>query len=74
MVVQFVGIPATFLFGWIAGRVGTRPAILGGLALYVVVSVYGYFLDSITDFFFLAVLVGLVQGGTQACHARCSRR
>ena len=33
---------------------------------YVVVSVYGYFLDSTTDFFVLAGLVGLVQGGTQA--------
>jgi len=66
VVVQFVGIPATFLFGFIAGRVGTRPAILGGLVLYGVVSVYGYFLDSATDFFILAVLVGLVQGGTQA--------
>ena len=37
-----------------------------GLAVYVVVSVYGYFLTTATDFFILAVLVGLVQGGTQA--------
>jgi UMF1 family MFS transporter len=66
VIVQFVGIPATFLFGWIAGVVGTRRAILAGLAVYVVVSIYGYFLNSTTDFFVLAVLVGLVQGGTQA--------
>lgn len=66
VIVQFVGIPATFLFGAIAGAIGTRRAILAGLAVYVVVSVYGYFLDSTTDFFILAVLVGLVQGGTQA--------
>ncbi|HUQ01277.1 MAG TPA: MFS transporter [Kofleriaceae bacterium] len=66
VIVQFVGIPATFGFGWIAGVIGTRRAILAGLAVYVVVSIYGYFLDSTTDFFVLAVLVGLVQGGTQA--------
>ncbi|KAB2904429.1 MAG: MFS transporter [Kofleriaceae bacterium] len=66
VIVQFVGIPATFLFGAIAGVIGTRRAILAGLAVYVVVSIYGYFLDSTTDFFVLAVLVGLVQGGTQA--------
>ncbi len=66
VVVQFVGIPATFLFGTIAGMIGTRASILVGLGLYVVVSVYGFFLDSTTDFFILAVLVGLVQGGTQA--------
>ncbi len=66
VVVQFVGIPATFLFGSIAGRIGTRTSILAGLVLYVAVSIYGYFLDSTTDFFVLAVMVGLVQGGTQA--------
>jgi UMF1 family MFS transporter len=66
VVVQFVGIPATFAFGAIAGRIGTRPAILAGLAVYVGVSIYGYFLDSTTDFFVLAVFVGFVQGGTQA--------
>jgi UMF1 family MFS transporter len=66
VVVQFVGIPATFVFGSIAGAIGTRASILAGLAVYMVVSVYGYFLDSTTDFYILAVLVGLVQGGTQA--------
>jgi MFS transporter, UMF1 family len=66
VLVQFVGIPATFIFGSLAGKIGTRPAILGGLAVYVVVSVYGYFLDTTREFYILAVMVGLVQGGTQA--------
>jgi UMF1 family MFS transporter len=66
IVVQFVGIPATFAFGALAGRVGTRTAILAGLAVYSAVSIYGYFMTTATDFYILAAMVGLIQGGTQA--------
>lgn len=66
LIVQFVGVPATFLFGIIAGRVGARPAILGGLVIYIGISTIGYYMRTATHFYILAVLVGLVQGGTQA--------
>lgn len=66
VLVQFIGIGATFACGAIADKLGTRPTILGGLAVYTAISIYGYFLDSTTDFYILAVMVGLVQGGTQA--------
>jgi UMF1 family MFS transporter len=66
LIVQFVGIPASFAFGMIAGRVGTRRAIFAGLAVYMVVSVLGYFMRTATHFYALAGLVGLVQGGVQA--------
>jgi MFS transporter, UMF1 family len=66
LVVQFVGIPCAFAFGWLAGKIGARPAIYIGLAVYAVASVLGYFMRDATDFLRLAVLVGLVQGGTQA--------
>jgi UMF1 family MFS transporter len=66
IVVQFVGIPASFAFGALAGKIGTRRAIFLGLAVYGAVSIYGYFMQTATDFFILAGMVGLVQGGTQA--------
>jgi UMF1 family MFS transporter len=66
LIVQLVGVPATFGFGAFAHRIGTRRAIFVGIALYGVVSVLGYRLETATDFFLLAGLVGLVQGGTQA--------
>ncbi len=66
ILVQLVGIPATFGFGWLAGRIGTRPAIFLGIAVYCGVAIYGFFLQTQADFFVLAGLVGLVQGGTQA--------
>ncbi|MDQ3995918.1 MAG: MFS transporter, partial [Gemmatimonadota bacterium] len=63
---QFVGVPCAFAFGWLASRVGAKPAIFGGLLVYVGITILGYFMRTATDFFVLAVLVGTVQGGTQA--------
>lgn len=66
VMVQFVGIPFAFLFGMLAERIGTRTAIFLGLAVYVAITVLGYRMQSARDFILLAVLVGMVQGGTQA--------
>jgi len=66
LLTQFIGIPFTFLFGQMAGRLGTRRSIFLGLAVYGVVSFLGYFMDSAAHFYALAILVGLVQGGVQA--------
>lgn len=66
LIVQFVGIPFAFVFGALAGRIGTKPAIFVGLVAYVGISVLGYFMTSALHFFLLAGLVGTVQGGTQA--------
>jgi UMF1 family MFS transporter len=66
LIVQFVGVPFSFLFGWIAGRIGTKRAIFAGLAVYAVISIFGFFMQTATHFFILALLVGMVQGGTQA--------
>jgi MFS transporter, UMF1 family len=66
VLVQFVGVPCAFAFGWLASRVGAKPAIFGGLLVYVAITVFGYFMRTATDFFVLAILVGTVQGGVQA--------
>jgi UMF1 family MFS transporter len=66
LLVQFVGIPCSFLFGMLAGRIGAKQAIFLGLVAYTVISILGYFMENATHFFVLAGLVGMVQGGTQA--------
>ncbi|HTM02330.1 MAG TPA: MFS transporter [Vicinamibacterales bacterium] len=66
VMVQFVGIPFSFLFGWLADRIGAKPALFLSIAVYTVVSVIGYFLAHTWQFFLLAFLVGTVQGGSQA--------
>lgn len=66
LITQFVGIPCAFLFGWIAPKVGTKNAIIFGLAVYALISVAAYWMQTATHFLLLAVGVGIVQGGTQA--------
>jgi MFS transporter, UMF1 family len=66
VLVQFLGIPFSFLFGALGTRIGTKRAIMIALAVYTLTSIVGYFMDSVTDFYVLAGLVGTVQGGAQA--------
>lgn len=66
LIVQFVGVPATFLFGLLASAITARRAILTGLVIYVGISAVGYYARNAQHFFILAGLIGLVQGGTQA--------
>ena len=66
LMVQFVGIPFSFAFGWLAGRIGTRRAIFVGLLVYAGIAVYGFALQTTAQFFVLGFLVATVQGGTQA--------
>lgn len=66
LLVQFVGIPFSFLFGMLAGRIGAKRALFLGLLTYTAISILGYFMKTAAHFFVLAGLVGMVQGGTQA--------
>jgi UMF1 family MFS transporter len=66
VLVQFVGVPCSFLFGALAHRIGAKQGVFIGIAIYVGISVLGYFMTTAWQFFALAFLVGTVQGGTQA--------
>jgi MFS transporter, UMF1 family len=66
VVVQFVGVPCSFLFGSFAGRIGAKSAIFVALAVYVGISILAFFMTTAWQFFALAFLVGTVQGGSQA--------
>jgi len=65
VLVQFVGIPFSFLFGAIADRIGAKRAIFISLATYLVIAVWGFYMKTAFQFFVLAFLVGMVQGGAQ---------
>ena len=66
LITQFVGFPAALAFGWAATRFGPKPTLYFGVAVYVLVTVYAYFLSTVAEFYVLAAVVGLVQGGVQA--------
>jgi UMF1 family MFS transporter len=66
LITQFIGVPFAFLFGMIAGRIGAKIAVFAGLGVYAFIIVLAYFMTSAVHFYALAILVGMVQGGTQA--------
>ena len=66
LITQFIGVPFAFLFGSLAGRIGAKRAVFAGLAVYAGITMLGYYMKTATQFMALAVLVGMVQGGTQA--------
>ncbi len=49
-----------------ARHINTKNAILVALGVYCLVSIWGYFMATAVEFWLLAVMVGLVQGGSQA--------
>lgn len=63
---QFLGIPFSFAFGWLARRLGTKRSILLALGIYAIISIGGYFMQTSLHFWILAFLVATVQGGSQA--------
>jgi len=63
---QFLGIPFSFAFGWLARRLGTKRSILLALGVYAIISIGGYFMQTSLHFWILAFLVATVQGGSQA--------
>ncbi len=66
LLVQFVGVPCSLLFGRLARSIGAKRAILVAIAVYVVVALFAFRLETGRDFLVMALLVGAVQGGCQA--------
>jgi len=66
MITQFVGFPAAIAFGKLGEKLGTKAAILLGIAVYVGVTIWAMFMEKTAEFYALAVVVGLVQGGVQS--------
>ncbi|WP_022947701.1 MFS transporter [Methylohalobius crimeensis] len=71
LLVQFIGFPAAIVFGQLGTKIGAKRAILLGLLVYIGVTVFAAGLDSAAEFYSLAVMIGLVQGGVQALSRAC---
>ena len=63
---QFIGFPATFAYGYLAERFGLFNMLVVGILIYIFICTYSLFISTTKDFFILAGLVGLVQGGVQS--------
>jgi UMF1 family MFS transporter len=63
---QLIGFPSSIGFGALAQSLGSKQSIFFGLGVYTVISIAAFFMTSAAHFYLLAIVVGLVQGGTQA--------
>ncbi len=66
LMVQFVGIPFSLLFGRLGKKLGTKKSILLSLAIYTAIAIGGYFMVQEIHFWILGFGVAIVQGGSQA--------
>jgi len=66
LVVQFVGFPSALVFGKLGQKWGVRKAIYLAIGIYMLIVVWGTMMTSKEEFYILAIMIGLVQGGIQA--------
>ncbi len=66
LLTQFTGFPSALLFGRLGSRFGAKAGIFAGLLIYVLVTVWASVMTTTAEFYYLAVLIGLAQGGVQA--------
>ncbi len=65
LVTNFIGFPATFLYGLVGHRFGPKSGIYFALLVYIGMSVWAIFMKDVQQFFVMAIVIGMVQGGVQ---------
>lgn len=66
LLTQFVGFPAALLFGRLGSRIGAKRGIWIAIVVYMLVVFWAWRMQTSVEFYALAVVIGLVQGGIQA--------
>lgn len=66
LIVQFVGFPATLIFGQIGAKYGAKRGLWIGISVYLIATILAVFMRETWHFYTLAVVIGLVQGGVQS--------
>jgi UMF1 family MFS transporter len=66
LMIQFVAMPGSLLFGRAAERWGAKRTVLAGLVIFVGVTIYAYAMRTAAEFWLLGFVVAMVFGGCQA--------
>jgi UMF1 family MFS transporter len=66
LAIQFVSVPFSFGFGWLAGKIGPKRGIYLGLSVFILVTLGAFLMRTDAHFWLLGLGVAVVQGGTQA--------
>ena len=66
LLTQFIGFPATLVFGLYADKFGYKESLSFAIIVYITVVLFSSQMDTAQEFFIVAGIIGLVQGGVQA--------
>jgi len=66
LLTQFIGFPATLVFGYYADRFGYKYSLSFAIIVYIIVVLFSSQMDTALEFYMVASVIGLVQGGVQA--------
>ncbi len=66
LLTNYVGFPAAIAFGVLGAKIGARKGIYLALSVYVFATVAAPFVSLAWQFYVLAFVIGLVQGGVQS--------
>jgi len=66
LITQFVGFPAALIFGKLGEKWDVKKSIFITIGVYLMVTFYGVMMTKTIEFYILAIVIGLVQGGIQA--------
>ena len=66
LLTQFIGFPATLVFGAYSDKFGYKQTLSFAILIYIGVVLFSSQMDTAIEFFIMAGVIGLVQGGVQA--------
>lgn len=66
LITQFIGFPSAIAFGTIGEKLGPKTGIFIGIGIYILITIWAYFMSREIEFYMLAAGIGLVQGGVQS--------
>lgn len=66
LMIQFVAMPGTLLFGRLAEIYGAKRSLYLALILFIIVTLFAYFMTSALEFWFLGFVIAIILGGSQA--------
>jgi UMF1 family MFS transporter len=65
LIANFVGFPATMIYGFLAHRFGAKKGLYFALLAYVGACLWAVQMTDVREFYIMAVVIGMVQGGVQ---------
>jgi UMF1 family MFS transporter len=65
LIANFVGFPATLIYGFLAHRFGAKKGLYVALLAYVGACLWGIQMTEVREFYIMSVIIGMVQGGVQ---------